>query len=567
VIAGELAAGRLGFYFARPLAWWEIWAGKLVSSILLAVVATVLVVAPILLVRRFNPFAHGDGWLIPCLLAALLLVFGAAHAATIAWRSRSRVLLLDFGLLVASAVVIRYTWARLDQVGFVPFLFPLWTIVLLMGVGAVLFLVGGALQLKLGRTDLQRGHRVLSLAFWTPAFAMLTGLALFAWWAVNPSMGDLVRCDVVSAAPGGSWVAASGPVHGRGPYMSTFLADTATGHSVPVGPHSVAFSADGTRAAWLETAVSFFDEREVRLWTIDLSAPRPEASSIATTVDPRFAIRASLVFSPDRDRVLVITPASLGLFALGIGQSVAAVSPPPGSDFESAAFDGPQTIRAVAVRAGADFWQPRSLELVTVRLPGPTVAVTGRIESPGSRWLRRDGSGRLMLVREKDRRVRIFDGGSGEALAEIPARPDAFPVDASFLADGRVAVAEGLPSGVQVRLFGPDGREQASAALGRARSVRLGGEPAPGRLAVVLETSPFGPSDVALVDTGTLRLVRVEKGLAPVRARFFPEFASPLAAGNPGASLFTDENGALVRLDPGSGGRRMILPAAPRGGR
>src|SRR5262249_13172933 len=201
-----------------------------------------------------------------------------------------------------------------------------------------LLLFAGALQVLIGRTDLQRGHRVLSTAFWTPALSILAAVALFGWWAVNPSIGDLVRSDDVSPAPAGSWVATTGRVW-RGAYLSTFLVDAASGRSPPVGPHPVAFSADRPRAAWLATAGAFFDDPELRPHPVALAAARPEATSVATTIEPGLACCASLVFSPEKRHLLVVGRASLRLVALDTGQSVADVAAPPGLAFDSAAFD------------------------------------------------------------------------------------------------------------------------------------------------------------------------------------------------------------------------------------
>jgi hypothetical protein len=286
-------------------------------------------------------------------------------------------------------------------------------------------------------------------------------------------------------------------------------------------------------------------------------------------LEPGMAGSWSLVFSPENDRVLVVTPASLALYALDTGERLAHVASPPGVGFGTAVFDGARTIRAVRSRAGVLPLRPRDLEIVTVALPEVTVQVTGRIESPGSRSVRFDPSlRRLMVMGEKDRPVVLFDGRSGERVADLAPKPDAFAFDAGFLSDGRVALAEALSSGVQVRLFDPDGREQAVVPLGRARSVRLGGEPLPGWLAVGLEAAPFGPTDLALLDTRAARVVRVEKGLGPPHT-FWNERdgVQRRNAGSPGASLFMDENAALVRLDPESGERRIILPGAPHGGR
>jgi len=175
----------------------------------------------------------------------------------------------------------------------------------------------------------------------------------------------------------------------------------------------------------------------------------------------------------------------------------------------------------------------------------------------------------MIVMREKERGAGLFDGRSGQAIADLQTRPGAFAADAGFLSDGRIALAETGPSGAQVRLFSGDGHELAAVPLGRARFVRLDGEPMRGRLAVGLIAAPFGASDLAVVDTEAARLVRVEKGLGPLRS--WDWFAGGSlehgAAGSPGSRVFLDENGALVRLDPESGERRMILPGAPRGGR
>jgi hypothetical protein len=571
VIAGELGSHRLGFYFTRPLAWWDIWAGKLLSSLVLAAAAAVLMALPALVVYRTNPLARAEAWTTPFLLAVLVFVFGAAHAAAVAWRSRSSLLLADLALFMACAVVLRVVWLRLGGGNLVlgPAQVPLSLIVLVTAAGAALFLIAGAFQVSLGRTDLQRGHRVLSVAFWTPVLAILAGIALLARWVLNPTLDDLVRAEIVYAAPAGDWVGVAGPAHGRGPYMPTFLVDTAAGRVVTVGLSPLAaFAADGTRAAWLETTNSFFDNPEVRLVAADLTSPQPRATSAPTPIEPRAAWFTPLVFSPGKDRVLVLTPASVSVYALATGERVASVRPPAGIDFESAAFDSAQTIRAVGIRPGGDILAPRSLELLTIDLAGPTLQVTGRIEAPGARWARTDPSGRrLLLRREKARSVGVFDARSGARVADIAAAPDAYSFDAGLLGDGRLALAEALPSGARVRFFDPEGREAVAVPLGRARSVRLGGEPRAGRLAVGLEMSSFGPSDVALVDTAAARLVRVEKGLAPLRTGVVGLFSSGLPVGSPGASLFTDDDGALVRLDPDSGQRRIILPGAPHGGR
>lgn len=157
-------------------------------------------------------------------------------------------------------------------------------------------------------------------------------------------------------------------------------------------------------------------------------------------------------------------------------------------------------------------------------------------------------------------------GSSGWMFSLTFSPENAFAMDAGLPSDGRVALAEAGPSGAQVRLFDPEGHELALVPLGRARSVRVGGEPRPGLLAVGLDGASFGPSDLALVDTEKARVVRIEKGLAPPRSWVQSDPVKRGGAGGPSASVFLDGNGAVVRLDPESGERRRFLPGAPRGG-
>src|SRR3989442_15846763 len=46
VIGGELAAGRLGFFFSRPVPWGSIWGGKLSASIILTALTGGLAAVP-----------------------------------------------------------------------------------------------------------------------------------------------------------------------------------------------------------------------------------------------------------------------------------------------------------------------------------------------------------------------------------------------------------------------------------------------------------------------------------------------------------------------------------------
>ncbi len=103
--------------------------------------------------------------------------------------------------------------------------------------------------------------------------------------------------------------------------------------------------------------------------------------------------------------------------------------------------------------------------------------------------------------------------------------------------------------------------------LGPAASVVLGGEIAPGRVAVAL--SPFKNSDtrsrsswkLAFVDVATGAVSAGPEGLVPSDrlSWWFSPVLPPAEAGLPSSTLFLDAEQRLVRLDPATGARTVLL--------
>jgi hypothetical protein len=254
MVSGELAAGRHGFFFARPLAWWQIWGGKLLAGLLLALGSGILAAIPataaalagessaavlacVVLVAVTAPYATdlvggrdvffvsgplarwqtwwgdvlaislftlsgvvlaglflivalwtpqslglmrvGDAALLACLVVVAL---GTGHAAGIAWRSREAGWIgLDLGLFVAAALAVRQVAPRLQPKGNLAGSLAGIVSVRVAAAVAVLLLLAGAAQVALGRTDLHRGHRILSLVFWGLFWAVLVISLAITW--------------------------------------------------------------------------------------------------------------------------------------------------------------------------------------------------------------------------------------------------------------------------------------------------------------------------------------------------------------------------------------------------
>jgi hypothetical protein len=566
VIAGELAERRLGFYFARPIAGWSIWAGKLAGASVLCLGAGFLVLLPTLLVNPRielgTPAWMGGAWIhgvpvfLPALAAGCATIVLLSHLVSTMVRSRSPWLLLDLGAALAVAalfwsarqVLLREgaeaAWLR-GLAGFVTAL-----------VAAAL--VASAIQVTRGRTDPRRGHRLLSLTFWAALGAAAAGLAAFSHWVVTVSPRDLAALEVVLPSPAGPWIGLRGPAAGRGDYFPAFLLDIASGRSVKSGVSPAyrfwwlqpVFAPDGSRAAWVEGRAGSFDLR-----LLDLTRPgaRPTASAVSFGEWP---LRMAL--SPGGRLFASLQSSSLTVDDLATGRLLAAV--PLAVSFEEDfqlrfADDGHLRVyQASSERApgGGATWQLAVLDLE----PGHgRLDRVGGIKVPGSsmRWaLSRDGR-RAALLPRSGGPVLLADLGTGTVIATLPSQADV--VSATFLTDGRLLLDERTLGSVTLRVMGQDGAEQRRFPFPMPRLV-FGGEVGPGLLTLGTTArgsyaDPAGWTSFLLnLDDG--RTTPIGQGLIPV---------SRGAVGPPslGPRLFLRTGGELVYLDPATGRLRTVL--------
>jgi hypothetical protein len=490
VIASDLVERRLGFYFARPLAGWAVWAGKLGAALALLLGAGLLVVAPALLaggslnlsgVWSLGDYsATGSGLLLAWIVALVLLLL-ASHAVSVIVRARSVWALLD---IVALALVAALVWGalrRMQMEGVVRRL-TFWSgregqlgILAWMEIGffaaLLLALAGaGAVQVVQGRTDVRRSHRILSQTLWG---SLLVAAVLFmgvAVWTLAAGPDDLLGISQVSVSPGGRWIAFSGPAARRPGYDPSFLYDVDTGRSIRARFGLIAlygyappvhFSEDGRWAAWLQWDVP--PNYPVVLYRLDLNRPgaNPERTSISfPELPPRWAL------SPDGRRIAFF----LGdhrLTVEEIGGPLLAALRFDGSDaFPLLAFAGPDRLRILdgqvayeALRHLSQSEEPSAIpdlfELDLTSRP-PRIVPTGVM--PRARLIREvslspDASHALQLSRQT---LQLFDARSGELLAVLGDSR----VRGVFLTDGRIALATRVAGGQELRLLSPDGRSE-----------------------------------------------------------------------------------------------------------
>src|ERR1700681_1470419 len=250
VIARDLGERRLGFYFARPISGGAIWAGKLAAAAALAAGAGALVLLPVLLIGDVpDPSGYwgsvmtggpllGMPGLAMAWLGFILLVIVVANAAGVILRSRSPWLLLDLAALSVTVAVVWTCVEILTRAGVgimtgmgasVSFALLQYVEVTVAAVARLALPAAGAAQVLRGRTDLRRGHRILSIVLWSALLPASLVLAGYTWWFKSPSPQDLVSVEGVVPAPAGPWIALYGLAAHRGGYLPGVLVNTGSG--------------------------------------------------------------------------------------------------------------------------------------------------------------------------------------------------------------------------------------------------------------------------------------------------------------------------------------------------
>jgi hypothetical protein len=248
IVGRDIAAGRMSFYFARPVGGAAIWFGKLAAAAALVVVSFFIAVAPALIAgpMTVRPIWAGSLWQLAAAIgAAATVLFFGAHALGTMIRSRSALLVLDF---IAAALVVELAWtiARpliLSQ--------AVKAIAALGGWYAAALLVAavgaGAWQLIDGRSDRRRSHRAFSTFFWSALAVALVAAALFLGWIFSATPADLSDGIFVVQPPSGDAAILGGNVRHRLNYRPLFLDST----RIP-GTVWATFSQDGRRAVMLQ---------------------------------------------------------------------------------------------------------------------------------------------------------------------------------------------------------------------------------------------------------------------------------------------------------------------------
>ncbi|HEV7504841.1 MAG TPA: hypothetical protein VGS07_08025 [Thermoanaerobaculia bacterium] len=540
VIARDLGERRLGFYFARPISGGAIWAGKLAAAAALAAGAGALVLLPVLLIGDvpdpsgyWSSFLTGGAVLgLPGLaiawLGVILLVVVVANAAGVILRTRSPWLLLD---LVALSVTVAIVWTCLEILTRAGAGLTTWRGVavssaILRYVGLVVYALvllalaaASAAQVRRGRTDLRRGHRVLSIVLWSALLPASLALAGYTRWFKSPSPQDLVSIEDVVPAPAGSWIALYGLAAHRGGYLPGFLVDAGSGRFIRTGfglatwihgqPLLAYFSADGARAVWLEPSGDRTRPEDLDLMTLDLR--RPGASPRPVQV----SLKRSLVcfgLSRDGRYAAAVQGGRLVVMAVASGRLLASVS--LGDEYHQQ--ESLVVSSSSVLLYGLDsIWTPQmtrghqvtlsisELNLATGKL---TKAEVREIAMGNVTWTASPSGDRGLLRASKTLQLR--DGATGKLVADLGGEGSR----ASFLPDGRIALLDRGRDGSDLRLLdAATGAELRRFHFPGVRTVLVADQPSPNRVRAVTR----GPKGTEPWQLWTLDLATGEARLGP----------------------------------------------------
>jgi hypothetical protein len=324
----DLVDRRLGFYLARPVGWVTLLSGQGVAAGALLLCAVVLVILPSALTSpelgsriAGSPLAFATGPL-AANLGVLALVTGlSAGLFGIAFRVRSRWLLVDLLGLAVLAALARHALLRLEAESSYPH-FTTDHVVVVCATAGLPFALGLAAQLACGRGDPIRAHRAFSLTVWSLLLALgMLGLVVLEQalaGGIDRPLWQSARTTVVSPDRRWEWVVTEKASWLLG--RTAFLRRTDGTRVERVGSNwstAPVFSADSRRVAWTEFWPATGDGDVVVVDLGDAGFRR-----VGTLPRPR-AWGQALALSPDGAWLAVVDVDGLRVHALERGADVA----------------------------------------------------------------------------------------------------------------------------------------------------------------------------------------------------------------------------------------------------
>ena len=563
MLARDTSDGRLAFLFSRPVPWPAIWGGKWIAAVVLVFGSAFLALVPVIL--AYPPPSPAGAWRSVLLgpkgsalfFVLLFMAIGLSNFNATAFRSRSAWLALDLGLFVI-AIRLAVVWVGplFALHVFHPGATGRW--VGLLAVPALALFLATLAQVGVGRTDLRRAHRALSVVFWSLVFVALGASGLGLAWARAATPADLTAYAGGSADPSGRWLYVVGESRRGG--AATFLVDADRNRYVPLGvrhawewlSRGMAFSAEG------ESGIALQHRPEhSSLLHVDLGGAEPHFTNIELESTPPPAHRSLVALSDSGATAVLAHDNGASLFEIPSGRRVATATIPPGWRPAATRFLEEQAVRVwllpmVGLQHGSTLpAEMRILELRAGREPHTRATPLEAMVDQARSWphmVHADDAGRRVLTH--DGGLRLRDGATGALIATL--YEGSAPTSATFLDDGRIVASIVDGSRPALKVFSPDGVPQGDVVLSETMAkLSVGLEVAPGQVAV----SVYGTADsreTRVVDLAEGRVVETLVGLHHLWDPYgFPGSASRIPH-------FALRDGAVVRFDFTTGEERIV---------
>ncbi len=573
LLSRDFAERRLSFFLARPIATAALFWARYLALLATLAGAACLLLGPAALAGNLELLAGANVTLVTfAIVGSLLLLPLLASTLAIAIRARSRLLPLDLAAVAGALVLATVAARRLsrDQANG-----PLTA-----GLGGLALVTLGALiaghlaALAEGRSDLGAARAALGRRLWTvlvPATLLLVG---YSGWTLAAEPSSLESIAAARPSPTGDWLAIAGPLRGRLGFGEQFLWHPATGRSIRIGSGSpeagftsrIAFSADGTSAAWIEP-----DGADWALWRLDLAraargleTPRRTGISFATPpTDLTLSPRGEYLAARTIGRFLLYRVADGRLIDSGDDTGYVTGLRWPSGDrlrvFSLRDLDGPQA-RAVVWELG----QGANRALLDLTLSGPADL---RPDFDGERALVRDQSGWRMIA------VQPGTPAAPVAIVSGPGSAVRGHLRPLFLADGRILVRRREADGIGLALLDRRGAtlrdlDVGDTAPGAPRRLWVSGTPDRDHLWLVVSSDTAdGASRLIELDLRTGAAAVLARGVLPADLRGLDGFELPIVFGRAARWLVdTDDQLRYLRPDgvllrPFAGDQAGILAA------
>lgn len=588
----DLAEGRLGFYFSRPLTSSEIWGGKFLGNLLAVLLATIFVVLPVTVagggfrnIFKWNippaiqwlPLPEASGTeLLAGVAVALTLVFCLAHVIGIVIRARSIWLLADFVIACAALVSFGFSSRRLifawaleaDKRGMAA---------LTVAMAATL-LIACYLSVGMGRTELRPASRAISVAFLAVLFPCLLGFEIYSRWVVDVAPRDLVQHELMggtmTAAPQREWIIVSGNARYRGDYEPYFLWNPTSGAFLHIGdrgynwPSSTAFSQDGARAVWLRLKAAK-DNWGYELFSADLSREslRPVSSRLVLFGEP-----PTIVLSPDGRALAGAGEKSLSVYEIRSGARLSSFAIPPRGDRSVATparlhFLSPSRILLLRPEYSTVSKTNLALDLYTFDLVAGALSGSVRIDFPeGFLFFTTDSNCEHVILRSRaSQDLCVYTTRSGSLVSRISSTNKVETRTSAFLSDGRLVVGEVGSDRARLHIFSGDLSDRLNVDLGPGRRIYFGGQPDPDNFFIeVSSMKEGGPTKGRLLlvtlDNGEVR--EVARDLYPIAWRMRWMAPDPAQVPQPGsiaARLFYNDHDGVVEFESATGKFKTLI--------